>query len=52
MAVRFDVEGMESVGAPVEVLAGVRQTNFGAFSCSRDGRCVYIAGGTGRSDER
>jgi eukaryotic-like serine/threonine-protein kinase len=45
MAVPFDVQRMESVGTPIEVLTGVRQVFWGAFSCSRDGSCVYIAGG-------
>jgi serine/threonine-protein kinase len=45
MAVRFDVHAMEPVGTPVEVLGGLRQVSFGAFSCSREGSCVYIAGG-------
>jgi serine/threonine-protein kinase len=44
MAVRFDVDRREVVGTPVEVLTGVRQDSFGAFSCSRHGSCVYIPG--------
>jgi len=45
MAVPFNVSTMQPVGTPVEVLTGVRQTNFGAFSCSQNGSCVYVAGG-------
>jgi Tol biopolymer transport system component len=44
MAVPFDLGTMQTVGTPVEVLTGVRQTSFGAFSCSRNGSCVYVAG--------
>jgi serine/threonine-protein kinase len=46
MAVPFELAAMQPVGTPVEVLTGVRQTNFGTFSCSRNGSCVYIAGGS------
>jgi eukaryotic-like serine/threonine-protein kinase len=44
MAVRFDVQRLETVGTPVEVLTGVRQNFFGTFSCSSHGSCVYIPG--------
>ena len=46
MAVRFDVQRLETVGTPVEVLTGVRQDFFGTFSCSSYGSCVYIPGAT------
>jgi serine/threonine-protein kinase len=46
MAVPFDVERLEVVGTPVEVLTGIRQDFFGTFSCSRQGSCVYIPGGS------
>jgi len=52
MAVPFDVKRLEPVGAPVEVLTGVRQDSFGTFSCSNHGSCVYIAGGVPRSQRR
>jgi Tol biopolymer transport system component len=46
MAVPFDVQRLETMGTPVEVLTGVRQSFWGAFSCSRHGSCVYIPGGS------
>ena len=51
-AVPFSPSTLEVVGAPVDVLTGVRQQTFnltGAFSCSSGGSCAYIAGGTTRS---
>jgi eukaryotic-like serine/threonine-protein kinase len=52
MAVPLDLTRMELSGTPVEVMSGVRQqlfTGVGAFSCSRGGTCVYVAGGTAAS---
>jgi Tol biopolymer transport system component len=49
MAAPLDLERLALTGSPIEAIAGVRQqlyTGVGAFSCSRVGTCVYIAGGT------
>jgi eukaryotic-like serine/threonine-protein kinase len=46
MAVPFDVKTLETQGAPVEVLKGIR-TNYGdigTFSCSDTGSCIYAPG--------
>ena len=47
MAVPFDLDRLELRGAPVPVIEDVRQdfSGTGAFSCSRTGSCVYVAGG-------
>jgi len=48
MAVPFDLKTLETQGAPVEVLNGIR-TNYGdvgAFSCSDTGSCIYAPGST------
>jgi eukaryotic-like serine/threonine-protein kinase len=46
MAVPFDLDRLELSGEPVRVIEGVRQLfNGGAFSCSRTGTCIYVAGG-------
>jgi serine/threonine-protein kinase len=46
MAAAFDSERLELTGTPVPVIEGVKQpfTGVGAFSCSRSGTCVYVAG--------
>ena len=46
MAVPFDLERLELRGSPVAVVKDVRQSfnGIGAFSCSRAGSCVYLAG--------
>jgi len=48
MAVPFDLDRLEITGASTPVIEGVREpfSGFGAFSCSRAGTCVYVAGGT------
>jgi hypothetical protein len=48
MAVPFDLNRLELNGSPVPVIKDVRQpfTGIGAFSCSRNGSCAYVAGGT------
>ena len=47
MAAPFDLEKLEVTGPPVPVIEGVRESviGAGAFSCSRAGTCVYVAGG-------
>jgi serine/threonine-protein kinase len=52
MAVPLDLARLELSGSPVEVMSGIRQqqyTGVGAFSCSRSGTCVYLAGGAAAS---
>ena len=52
MAVPLDLTRLELSGSPVEVMSGIRQqqyTGVGAFSCSRGGTCVYLAGGAATS---
>ena len=46
MAAAFDSQRLELTGTPVPVIEGVRQpfNGVGAFSCSRSGTCVYVAG--------
>ena len=48
MAVPFDLDRLEITGTPTPVIDGVREpfSGFGAFTCSRAGTCVYVAGGT------
>ena len=47
MAVPFDAKNLEVKGPAVPVIEGVRESviGYGAFSCSRDGTCVYVPGG-------
>jgi len=46
MAAGFDSGRLELTGTPVPVVEGVKQpfNGVGAFSCSRSGTCVYVAG--------